>query len=710
MRRALPIAIVLAAAAACGDAGRDADQASVVIVVMLDGQPVAGARVVQGGTSGMGGAVGITDGDGRTSMPIDHSVEGELVFMASVPSARIEGVAWTPGATELAIDLTAIGPDNPAYAFQDPGDPGRRDTTSQCGHCHVTMNDAWYASPHRTAASNPVVQDLYRGTADGLRTQVACGAAGGHWVPGSTIKGEPSPSRCELGAGVIPSLNADPSHATIFGGCADCHAPGIDQGAAPALGGRDLRDASGTALDYGVHCDVCHRVEAIDLSPGTPAGIAGRLRLHRPSEPSPSLALGRWKPLTFGPDRDVPNPRMGLVARDHFHEATLCAGCHELMQAVLAPGATIDRTRWPDGTLPVQTTFSEWRASPLGPRDADGEPVSEVGSDPAAAGGAPCQGCHMPPAPSVWNAADLQLFMDNGPGVAAGWMRPPGAVRAHSFLGPRQRESRMLELAARLTIDKELSDREVVARVTVQNVGPGHALPTGDPLRTVMVLVEARCDDTPSATTLDAIGGDVLPDYAGAIATRAAGDAWTRWPEAHVGDVVRVVARPGSFYDYNGFGPFAKAGAGAFDAAAKGLPVESAVGTSTVIALADDGTATFDRPLPDGDVAYLAHPSGLPADRSPAAAMAGAPGFAFARVMVGADGRRMVPHFLAVDVASDNRLLPRDAWTSTHRFARPPGCTAPRVRAVLVHRAWPFALAAERGWPLVDSLMAEATR
>ncbi len=43
------------------------------------------------------------------------------------------------------------------------------------------------------------------------------------------------------------------------------------------IGGRDLAEATGVALDYGVHCDVCHRVEAVDLG-GAP-GVAGRLKL-----------------------------------------------------------------------------------------------------------------------------------------------------------------------------------------------------------------------------------------------------------------------------------------------------------------------------------------------------------------------------------------------------------------------------------------------
>ena len=75
--------------------------------------------------------------------------------------------------------------------------------------------------------------------------------------------------------------------------------------------------------------------------------------------------------------------------------------------------------------------------------------------------------------------------------------------------------------------------------------------------------------------------------------------------------------------------------------------------------------------------------------------------------MVGGDGQRMVPHHAAVDVARDNRLLPQQAWTSTHSF---PVCDADlQVDAALVYRAWPLDLAAERGWAQVDRVMATAT-
>jgi hypothetical protein len=436
-----------------------------------------------------------------------------------------------------------------------------------------------------------------------------------------------------------------------FGACADCHAPGIDG----VLGGRDLLDATGVAYQSGVHCDVCHHVEGVDLT--APAGVAGRLRIVRPSEPG-TPATGPYAPLTFGPYLDVLNPRMGSVYRgDVFHSATLCAGCHELRQAVLAPESTIDRTRWPDGTLPVHTTYDEWLQSPAAPAQG-------------------CRDCHMPPRPDVGNAADLYNLFDLEPGIAAGYARGPGAVRGHHWYGPRQPEGGMLRLAATVDVEATIEGERLIAEVTTTNVGPGHALPTGEPLRAVLLRVSATCDGAPMA----AVGGDVIADIGGESAAIA------------VGGVLRAIARPGTWRDDPGWGPF---GDGTFSPAEKGMPVEALLGEATVIGIAEDGSPILDRALPEADLVRQGDDTTM---------LAGAPGMAFARVLAGADGARMVPHHLAVDVVSDNRLLPYTPVLTRHEFALD-GCEAAIVSATLIHRDLPPALAAARGWATNDQAM-----
>ncbi|MCA9539903.1 MAG: hypothetical protein KC620_13490, partial [Myxococcales bacterium] len=415
-----------------------------------------------------------------------------------------------------------------------------------------------------------------------------------------------------------------------------------------------------------VHCDVCHRVESID--PAAPPGVAGRLHLVRPSESAPiTLGAGGLLPLTFGPGYDSPNPRMGSVQRDHYRNGAICQGCHQLDAAPRLPGAALDRARWPDGTLPLQSTFAEWQASPY----------ADI---------APCQSCHMPPEPAVSNSADLQAFPAADIGLQGGWLRAPGTVRRHSWTGPRFDDT-LLNLAAAVFIDKSVADGVLTAQVTVQNVGAGHALPTGEPLRHLLLTVEARCADAPLAP----IGGEALPAFAGAIAGKPAGADWRDWPEARVGDVIRVVRRPGGFRDYTGFGPFGDR----FRPEEKGLPIEEAAGQATVLEVEP---LVLSNELPEGDQAWLT--------RGPA--LAGAPGAAFARVLVDPEGQQMVPHFAAVDVARDNRLLPGARSTSEHRFAA--DCAEPIVEAHLIYRPWPEALRVERRFVPRERVIAEARR
>ena len=642
---------------------------SVTIRVTLDGVAVESAVVMQGGT----GVHHLTDERGEVSLAVDPTVVGELIFMASHPDARIGNHALNAASPEVpTIELTRFDrSDNLEYPWQDPGAPRNSPTTAQCGHCHQTTNRSWYDSPHRTAASNRVVQDLFRGVAFGASSEEDCAVAGGVWAEGLSRNALEPEFQCFVGAGVVPSLNdcADGvcADADEFGACADCHAPAMG----PELGGHDLRQAEDLDFRYGVFCDVCHRTESV--LPDLPAGAGGRLNLLRPSEPK-SGALGPWLPLTFGPDHDSPNPRMGSVQRDHFRDGTLCVGCHELDQAVLVPGAEIDRERWPDGVLPIHSTFSEWEGGPL-------------------ADAAPCNACHMPPDPQAINAGDLQLFPLSEIGVPGGWYRPAGSVRHHSWDGPRNPDSRMLQLAAAVSLETDLDGGELRVSAATANVSGAHAIPTGEPLRSLLLLVDAECDGAP----ISPAGGAVVPDFGGYSEVRTRDESWDRWPEAAVGDRLRVIGVSDEFYDYTGFGPF---GDGRFGPASKGMPVESFLGEVEIVSVGDGGEIETSAELPEGDRIYRIR------DRE--REHAGRPGFGFARVLVGPEGDRMVPHFLAVDVASDNRLLPQRDWTSEHRFAAP--CESPSVRAVLVHRPYPQELAAERGWTLNDQTMVEEVR
>lgn len=656
------------------------------VVVQLDGEPVEGATVMQPGRP----EHWFTAPDGTVEVALDFDVLSEIWVSASHPSARTEAVrVREPSDEPWVVALTRFDDsDNPDYTFQDPGTPFRNDSTRYCSHCHVTINEDWYGSMHAQAASNQVVHDLYAGTSAHDERE-SCEAAGGRWLTGPQPGSDDASAQCYLGAGVLADLNAtcaagEPCEGPVAaaGACADCHAPGMNG----ALGGRDLLQARDIAFEAGVHCDVCHKVESVDLdaAPGT----AGRLNLVRPSEPSTSPSLGEYLPLNFGPHDDVPNVRMGNVQRDHFRQATLCAGCHEQVEPPHMPGAEVDLERWPSGHLPIQTTYSEWRDGPLGPDT-------------------PCQSCHMPPDPRVKNSADLQLF-ERFPGsgdIASGWARPPGAVRRHTFVGPRSPGERMLELSASVQVDAAIADDQVRAHVTVRNVGPGHALPTGEPMRHLVLRVAAACGDR----SLPASGGHAIPDFGGALDRQDATDDWSRWPGARVGEWVRVVARSGTFHDPPGWGPF---GEGRFSPEQKGMPVETVVGAAQIVAVEGD-LVTFNTPLPAGDLAYRVDEavdrSAWPAPGDPATAAAGGPGFAFARITVDPDGVRHGASHRAVDIASDNRLPPGQSWTSEHQFELE-GCAEPRIGALLTWRAYPVALAREKAWSNPERVLVQTWR
>jgi hypothetical protein len=334
-------------------------------------------------------------------------------------------------------------------------------------------------------------------------------------------------------------------------------------------------------------------------------------------------------------------------------------------------GTVIDLARWPSGMIPVHSTFSEWQQSPM-------------------AAGLACQGCHMPPAdPSVTNGADLQAVSEASTGITAGWPRPPGSTRLHTWAGPKSPQDARLPSPLTLQLEKGLEQGVLTASVTVTNVGAGHAIPTGEPMRAVVVLVEAYCEETPLVAT----GGDSVSDIGGALDWREADQGFDTWPGAKVGEVIRVVSRSGERVDYEGFGPF---GDGTFSLEEKGLWVEQVVGQSVITAI-DGETVSLSAPLPLGDRAY----------RASSDAWAGLPGFAFARVLVGPDGQRMVPHFRAVDVVSDNRLLPGKSWTSNHAFIST--CEAPTIEVRVMGRAVPLYQSRLHGWELRDTTLSTLT-
>lgn len=675
--------------------------------VVTDGSlPVEGALVMQGGAKT---PALVTGPDGAYAIELTNAIPAVPAVVASKVGYRTAGAEFyelPDGPVELALRFVNP-PDNTGYVYGAPGVgiPAKDNSTLYCGHCHTQMTAQFQETAHRNAAREGSVQDLYAGVTQAYADEASCTSAGGAWragvVPGTV--GD-SVLKCYLGSGVLPDLNAcggpgqpscdDPALAvgdrpTAFGACADCHAPGIE---GPA-GGRNLHDAVGLAYEYGNHCDVCHHIADIDLT--QPAGLGGAVKLQRPHDTFDGQIGSELLQALYSPLPDVPNAFMGGVYQPKFAQSELCGGCHEQRQGALLPGQKLDASRWPSG-LPTQSTYSEWASSQYN------KPETQ------------CQACHMPPDDSGLKST-VDITDETNANITFGYVRPPEQLRQHTFLEALDGTPRLIESALTMGLTASSDGKTITADVTIASKNAGHAIPTGDPIRNMVLVVRAEGCGAP----LTAIGGMTANDVGGATAdglvgadVKVAGPTLS-WPEgaarAKPGDVVRFVHPTGEWDDYAGVGFFADK---ALSPMEKGLEILAPLGEANVVSVGA-GTLTLDAVVPAaiGDIAYLGDALGDTLDDgAPSRALAGVPGYTFAKVTVDANGERLVHHYRAVDLASDNRI-PTDAPAkTTHSFAVPKQCASAKVTATLLFRGLPVILARERGWldDATDAVVAKA--
>ena len=616
-------------------------------------EPIGGAIVQQPGTL----QKWLTDEHGNAQIILDEGVVGEIAISAWAEGYHIRGDEISIiEDTSIEIELEPIpAEDNTSYLFQHPGTPEINENTKYCSHCHVTINEGWYGSVHQTSASNPKLWDLYLGSTQ--HTEDNCQ---GNFIDGT----------CYIEEGVLPSLNnciqedCDVTEIEETGQCSNCHAPGING----EVGYKDLRLASGTAYDYGVHCDVCHKINAVDVDHEIP-GVGGKLQLLRPN--FSGMPFDGTKDLHFGPYVDVLNSRMNASYRDFFRKPTICAGCHEYNQNIKTE--SYDEQKWSKGFMPVHSTYSELIQSSLGE-------------------GMTCQSCHMPPAAHVGNSVDLGNILDLDPDASIGWYRPAGQVRHHTFVGPRSENSPMLKLAASHKQEIQRNGEELHVHVTVQNIGAGHAIPTGVPLRSLILQVNATCDGEKiwpsSGDIIDEVGGYIQKQYVSSSV-----DLNVEKPK--IGQYIVHVQKTEQAYDYEGFEPFNSSYLSIEERGWFAIQVQSRHRIVDVI----DDEMVLEPPLPlnlEG-VVYLVD--------SNRGSYVGEAGVAFARVFVDAQNRPQVPRFLATDIQRDNRILPTKSWNSKHVFLT--DCINPRVTTTLWHRNVPQWLSLQRGWEMEDQIMVQ---
>jgi hypothetical protein len=243
----------------------------------------------------------------RTSL-----LEGEAVFVAAGalgpdgrPAYINERLSVLVGDAGVSLRLrpAAMG-DDASYEFTSP---------EECRVCHPAIYDYWADSPHRNAAKNTWLRDMYDGS----------GTEGGG--AGFTYKG---------------------AHPTLNGDCAECHAP-MDAAKNPG-DNTDLSSLTPFAADYGVSCDVCHKTyEITDIRL---PGVQG-MRMARESRET-----------IFGPLPDAaPNfPGIMRASWSALHTTSrMCAACHEDNN-----DHDFDLDYLDEGSVPSEQTYTEWLASP----------------------------------------------------------------------------------------------------------------------------------------------------------------------------------------------------------------------------------------------------------------------------------------------------------------------------------------------------------
>jgi len=148
----------------------------------------------------------------------------------------------------------------------------------------------------------------------------------------------------------------------------------------------------------------------------------------------------KWGKLKRGPLKDTQSPVHETKHSKIFESGDLCGGCHEMANM---------------NNLPIITTYSEWKNSYYQKVDT-----------------ATCQSCHMP--------------LAAGMTVSQKHQKTKRRINLHSFPGGHSR-AQLLDALEMKILDETKSYGKMTIRLGLTNVGAGHYIPTGNPLRKVVV-------------------------------------------------------------------------------------------------------------------------------------------------------------------------------------------------------------------------------
>ena len=334
-----------------------------------------------------------------------------------------------------------------------------------CSQCHVKLTRYYDQSKMAHTTSNPKLLNMYYGT-DAFNRP-----------------------------GLGPGYRLD--NPDSEGNCTTCHAPST-AGAVPAS--QDLKNvlrSPWTEWD-GISCDYCHKVRKVIKDKTRPSQTTA---VHERQTPVQGNSI-----LVFGPYDDVIAPPMSASYNPVFDQGQFCSLCHSQSER-LENGNSWDSSKiysageWKafglkDKTfIPIQTTYQEWK------QWQDQLPAGDANK------GKKCQDCHM-----SWRKEMLpydNYVVDGNARNMWGNFRSPKNIRPHHFDGGTETQ---LKTALDLELEGEVSDNKLTITAFITNTNGGHWVPTGETLRSVMLLLKATDS---SGKPLKMIKGGILPDWTG---------------------------------------------------------------------------------------------------------------------------------------------------------------------------------------------------
>lgn len=423
-------------------------------VVFGDNGPLSGALVRVRGTS----IATRTDEQGWFTLAVSES-EVPLYLTAWAPGYYITGLESPVENEDEIVELFLHrypAEDNPDYTFISP--TLDMDNPTTCGHCHRDRSgenpfmpvDEWLRDAHSQSATNPRFLSVYNGTS-------ITGEQGTlteyRYDPKIGIE-VPLVTTSSIGAGFRLDFPEE------SGNCATCHVP---VAALNAPYSTDPNHLQGVEQE-GVGCDFCHKIQDVRLQedghvyPGMPGILS--IDLLRPPE---------GEQVFIGPFDDV-------VGEDIYsalqNQSQICAACHSA-------------AFW---DIPIYDSYGEWLESPY--------------SDPAH--GQTCQDCHMP---HRGVSTFVQLPPDDSSYVP---QRDPDTIFSH--LMPGASDQRLLRDTAALTVSAQRNANQLDVIVQVTNTGAGHHIPTDNPLRNMILVVNVT---DAQGQSLDLLSGPTIPDWGG---------------------------------------------------------------------------------------------------------------------------------------------------------------------------------------------------